>query len=55
MREAIKKKYNSPKWSARVDRMPDKQVMAIYFKFENEVNTKQEQQIFKEAEQLKLF
>lgn len=55
MRLAIKEKYNSPKWSTRVDSMPDKQVMAIYFRFENEKNTKQEQHIYKEAEQLKLF
>lgn len=39
MREAIRNhpRYRvSPKWQARVDAMPDKQVMALYFKFVRE-------------------
>ena len=37
MREAIKKPYSkSPTWIYKVDRMPDKQVLAIYVKFLHE-------------------
>lgn len=30
MRKAIKARYDSPKWAAKIDKMPDKQVYAIY-------------------------
>lgn len=32
MRKEIKKVYNNKKWSSKVDRMLDNQVMAIYFR-----------------------
>lgn len=32
MRNEIKKPYG-PKWHKRVDKMPDKQVIAIYYRF----------------------
>lgn len=32
MRKEIKKVYNNEKWSSKVDRMLDNQVMAIYFR-----------------------
>lgn len=30
MREAIKKAYRSPKWTRKVNNMPDNQVVAIF-------------------------
>ena len=33
MRKAIANVYNSPRWSNRVARMPDNQVIAIYYRF----------------------
>lgn len=36
MREKLKKAYSSPNWEEKVDRMKDKQVIALYYKFLNE-------------------
>jgi hypothetical protein len=38
-REAIKKKYsNSMSWAAKVDQMPEKQVLAVYSRLTIELN-----------------
>lgn len=33
MRECLKKVYNSPKWSNKVDKFSDSQIVAVYSKF----------------------
>lgn len=41
-REAIKKAYpNSPTWAARVDKMPDNQVVAVYSRLMAKANETQ--------------
>lgn len=35
MRAALKKSYPGPKWAAKVDKMPDKQVAATYTRLLN--------------------
>lgn len=35
MRAALKKSYPGPKWAAKVDNMPDKQVAATYMRLMN--------------------
>lgn len=32
IRAAVKSRYNNRTWHTRVDRMPDKQVIAIYYR-----------------------
>jgi hypothetical protein len=36
MRDAIKKAYPSPGWRAKVDKMADKKVYAVYMSMKNE-------------------
>lgn len=33
MREALKRTYSGEKWSKRVEKMPSKQVVAVYLRF----------------------
>lgn len=54
-RDVVTKAYPSPTWARKVMQMPDKQVIAIYWKI-NMIQTQNEKEpVVKGPEQLKLF
>lgn len=59
MRDAIADVYSGWKWKDRVARMPEDQVMAVYFKFQSrgmfEVKAKKEANKPQEVKQLTIF
>lgn len=57
MRKAISRVYNSPRWFNRVAKMPDNQVIAIYYSFleQGRFNRVDPKAISKEPHQITIF